>query len=293
MKKNNFCIIKKLFFSLILSSILSFTGCTSNENIITSNTLDLIWNKLPELDDNSLVVFDVDETLITTIDNFFQLHKKRVSIWKRMLLYYHYTKYSHDFLLSRISHLYGTALYQASNRIIDQKTPLLIKKLKDKNVKIVALTSCPTGPHDDIKKVEDWRMDQLESFGFDFRNSFPRVDNIIFNNLSKKRPPLFYNGVLFANLKTDKGPVLREFLNKIKCKPNFVIFVDDSMRQVKSVRNEMKKLNINFVGIHYIASNKFSNSLDLEVIKLQIKNLVKQNKFISDKEAKQELLSIS
>lgn len=293
---------KKLLLLHLLGITLLFFGCESNRSVDSKtsnndgklcfiyqvNNLDIIKNNIKQLDKDCLVVFDVDETLITPVDKL--LHVK--GFWKSLWFYFFYVRTTYDFLCSKLVHHYNSALFNAEYRLVDEQTPYLIKRLQRKGVKVIALTSCPVGRHGRIKHVEDWRIDQLKKFNIDFSKAFPKQKPIRFLELSPSHPPLFKDGVLFTNTHTKKGELFREFLYRIKgglnrtadgrtsWKPKGIIFVDDEYKNVKSVTS---KIETECVGLHYTAAQKFADDVDTDVAKKQILHLVKNNEWLSDK----------
>ena len=92
MKKMKQTILKFcLFFTIFI-----LTSCIQNRNIHYVENLGIVWNQLEHLDENSLVIFDVDDTLITPIDNFFHIK----STIKRILLWTYYAIKTKDFILT-------------------------------------------------------------------------------------------------------------------------------------------------------------------------------------------------
>lgn len=266
--------MKNFFLLLYASLILTiFSGCTHEKNIQESKTLDFIFQQVNVLNETTLIVFDVDETLITPTNPL--LHVK--GFWQSLWLYYLYAKTTHDFFFSHVVDRYNSALYASEYKLVDHKTRNLIAALQKRNVKVIGLTSCPTGKRGAItnvptKKIEDWRIKQLQDFDIDFSQSFKRSP-MLFPELSTTHPPLFKSGILFANTHTDKGDLLREFLYRIDWKPKLVIFVDDEYKNVRSVVNAMKQEAIEAVGIHYTAVDHSLYDLDSKAAAKEIRGL--------------------
>lgn len=149
---------------------------------------------------------------------------------------------------------------QFPSRLIDPCILILIKKLQDKNIPILGLTSLDTSTVPEIGPLIAWRANELKKLGINFNLSraspFPK-ERIEFNELPSFREtfPVYQEGILYCNVTPSKGAVLSAFLNKLSFtstnKPTKVIFVDDSLENVQSVEEEMKKREIPFLGIHY------------------------------------------
>ena len=263
--------IKKAF-SCICLALLFFVGCRDNRDITEVDRFDLISEKLNNLTNEALVVFDVDEVLIAPKDPFFNARSIRDQFW---MAYYFILK-TGDLFLSRAIDFYENGLFTTEHVLVEKQIPEAIKRLQGRGVRVIALTSCPTGPHKKIGRIEDWRIKHLQSFGIDFSKSFSAHNNISFPELSKQRPPLFKDGILFANRETKKGPLLRAFLEKIKWTPKFVVFVDDERRNAISVKREMDQSGVENIVFKYTAADKFIKNISRQEIKENVTLLLKE-----------------
>jgi hypothetical protein len=91
--------------------------------------------------------------------------------------------------------------------------------------------------------------------------------------------------MLFAD-GADKGQVLKAFLSKIpQYKFKKVIFIDDKVKNLKSVEKVCKETGTQFIGVEY-SYYKFKKHpiFDPERAKKQYKTLVLEKRWISDKE---------
>lgn len=80
--------------------------------------------------------------------------------------------------------------------------------------------------------------------------------------------------------------VLKTFLERLGFKPNKVMFMDDSIEQLKSVESAANALGIEFIGFHYIAAETISCEFNEKVGEFQFKNLVEHEEWMSDSDAK-------
>ncbi len=265
-----------LYFFIFITSLL-LAGCVNDTDFDKIKTFDFILDKSIELNEETLVVFDVDEVLITPINPFF--HAKSISTQFWMIYYYLFS--TGDVFFKDVVKHYENALFTTKYALVDPMLPSLIKKLQSKNIKVIALTSCPTGKHKQIGTIENWRIAHLLSFDISFKNAFPEYNNLLFNELSQSNPPLFKDGILFANRKTKKGPLLKAFLEKVGWKPQKIVFIDDEEKNLRSVINTMKTLNMECICLQCIAANKFEKCISREIIKQKITDLISKEKWIS------------
>jgi len=232
-------------------------------------------------------VFDVDEVLITPIDPFFHIFHGG-SILDNFWIRYYYIFSTGDVFYKNIVKHYENALFTTKFKLVEQQTPGLIKKLQSQGVKVIALTACPTGMHEIVGMIEDWRIKHLLSFGIDFRGAFPEHNNVLFPavvgfnpKLSQKRLPLFKDGILFTNRDTAKGPLLTAFLKKVGWQPKEIFFFDDGAKQVRSVRDAGKMLKIKTTSLQYLAADRFAKSVGRLAIKQRIQSIIEQGRWIS------------
>lgn len=155
-----------ILYALMLSSLCGIFAFTQlSAVIIKAPTLGVIENHISNLDENALVVFDVDYTLLVPMDcilapageEHFQKFMKKLRDLQE----------EGEILGSRIS-------LQAQVTLVDKKILSLLKSLKQRHVKVIALTAMPTGRLGDVSNAEEWRVRQLASLGIYLDWSFHR-----------------------------------------------------------------------------------------------------------------------
>lgn len=129
----------------------------------------------------------------------------------------------------------------------------ILADIQSKQIKAIALTSGYTGKFGYIEKREDLRIEKLKEVGISFKDSFPEIEPIIFDNIKKADPkhyPMFKEGIVFA-CRLPKGEVLQSFLTQAKFTPKKIIFVDNKLKNIKSVQEFCENAKIDFHGFHY------------------------------------------
>lgn len=143
---------------------------------------------------------------------------------------------------------------QSPPQLIDPSTPNFIQKLQDRNIPILGFTALDTSVIPKIGSIPTWRARELKRLGINFLHGscFPK-ESFEFTEFPSFRGtfPVYEDGILYSNVTPSKGAVLTAFLNKISQKPSRIVFVDDSLENLQSVEQELKKLGIPFLGIHY------------------------------------------
>lgn len=262
--------------------------------IYTSSNTKKLKEILKESDEHTLVIWDVDGVLLIGRDRIFHsenihsgLNYKYVDHIKNK---YNLTSEQENSFISRI-------LLQRRVFLIDEAILNIINELKSKDIRTIALTQFSVGPFGDIKRIEDWRVEELNELGIKFDSSFKGLAQIDLDKLPKfnSSHPLYKHGVLFCN-RSDKGKVLGAFLDitysKIQWRPNKIIFIDDKIESLKVVRNELTQRNIDFIGLHYTAALDFPYTVDDRIVKFQFEYAKQKDEWLDDKRALEKIEDI-
>ncbi|MDP1723894.1 MAG: DUF2608 domain-containing protein [Alphaproteobacteria bacterium] len=258
--------------TLGISLIFIINACSSDfsiQSVSNFKAIDFSSIKSP----NTLVIFDVDETLIQPVDTYLiNEHKAEGINFREKMVADHPGVKDWDKILSII-------LEEAKRPLIEPDIVSEIKKLQERNVLVIACTGMNTGKAALYERLEIWRYDHLKSLGFE--GSFTSKD---FTLQGFKSQPVFYKGVLSADLE-EKGPVIGAFLDKISFKPEKIVMIDDDGAYIRSVKEECFKRGINFEG--YLYQGAKEKKWDEDLIKFQLQHLLTHYHWLSDDVAKQ------
>ncbi len=250
------------------------------ERIIKTSNFKLIADAMKSADKDTLVVFDVDEVLFQPIDQV--LKAKFQSFIDNFEKIVH--NMSHP--LNEVDYNI-LILLQRHVQPVDSGFIKLISDLQNSHVKVVALTHCISGKFGNIDFVEDWRLAELKKLNYNLVNSWPDLEEKILqidNYEIVRSLPLFKKGVIFTN-GVPKGLVLEAFLKYAKIKPKKVIFVDDLAVNIQSVRKVLANLDIDYIGIEYVAADELELlPLDEQRAYKQLKKLITDREWLSDAE---------
>jgi hypothetical protein len=272
--------MKKKFLVLIVFWSLSFH---ISALILEAPHLDPFEKIVNSSDQETLVLFDVDETLLVAKDRILrpcarEFFKKRVGEILENSENVPQGKFNEDYLLGHI-------LARIEYEVVDSKILFIIESLQRKNIKAIAFTRMNTGPCGIIPSLEEWRIEHLKKHSIDFSQAFPQFPELIIEDLeSSGRSALFKSGVLCAN-KQNKGPVLAAFLDQIGFKPSRVIFIDNRMDYLESVEESLRNKEIDFVGFHYTDVEDRLCLINEKLADYQIEHLIKTDIWLSEKEA--------
>lgn len=180
-------------FKSLLALFLLLTSIATSHQI---SSFQEAAAELEQLDSDALVVFDVDQVLITNQD---ALLTAAGDALRNQLIFEEMSSMSPQ-QLKHASKLILLAFLSPQKRLVENTTPDLIRSLQKRGIKVIALTHCRTGSYGDLPSVEQWRIDELKSFGIDFSWAFPEAKRVVLHSLAKPEisAPLFQDGILFS-----------------------------------------------------------------------------------------------
>ena len=277
----------KIFIQACAAALICFSFLGADYAKIES--FKEISNELKNSDPTTLVVFDIDEVLITTEDHFIHPYADGIFLLlvREAMADAKTSKEKMD-----VEEKLSLSMLKPKRTLVEEEMPELIKDLKEKGVKVIALTSCPTGKFGIIPSVERWRIDHLDSLGINFSSSFPAIGRQFLTEIAApgKSAPLYEEGVLFSK-GHKKGEVLKAFLRQSKFRPSKVIFIDDLRENLDSVKGVLKALNIEFKGYQYVGATRFfKKKADSAMLNYQFTHLIKNGEWLSDIEVEKRLL---
>lgn len=210
--------VRRIIFSFIFFLLCYFSFNFIGAEILQSDSLANINSYINTK--NTLIIFDVDKTLI----KYKPEYKQAKGCLKNFKL--------KDF---DIKWLFAEP--------VDKDAIKIIKELQ-KKYKIIALTKCK-------KLVNYYKFYQLHLLGLDFSEAFPDIPFYYIIPSKSLNGQAFYDKGIICSGKNAKGPVLERFLEQNNIDPDQIIFVDNSIDNLKSAQEIAKKMNIPFIGIWY------------------------------------------
>ncbi len=248
----------------ILVFFLTCTSCCINgfsmiNEIKSFKEVENYFNQQP---DKTLGVFDIDETLLITKNPAYR--RKSFSPYRQAI----------KDLTSGLSDdqkmvLLNLMLIRGGHVLIEKETPVILGRIQEQGVKMIALTAAMTGKLEEVL-LEERRWLDLKQEEIDFSKSFPHHSQLVFENLKPLNGsyPMFYKGILltcgdFTKNKSfnSKADLLLEFFQQVKWMPTRVVFVDDKREHLEWMESILTKKypEIAFVGLHYLGAEALPN----------------------------------
>lgn len=261
---------------------------TPTSTISKVDSFAILRKMIPQLDTNSLVIFDAGSVLITKTDPGERGYKKeRKKARTRNTLHNKGSALYNQ--LDAVTRTRLSAIYKkgAQRQLIDKTIPDLIGQLQKKGVKVIVLTRFITGKVNNVEAIEKVRLNNLRSLGIDVRAAFPEHPYITFDQfLFEKRSPIFRDGILFTTRATAKGDLLAAFLEKVQWKPNKVIMFDNKTNNLQSVAGALKKMAIPFQGYKYTGVAKLPGFFDKALAEFQMQYLIDHEQWLPSDQAR-------
>lgn len=268
-------VVKK--FIIIFCLVLFMSN--ANAKIIEVDNIQTVSKELLELGPNDLITIDVRSVLFSAKDIILTMHYKKQ--FKKI-----FSDLREKLGDMEAERLHSIVLKNYEPTTVDPYMVNIIKKIQDKKLKIIALTSGKIGKYGEIENREELRINTLKNLGYDFSSSFP-LGNIILDNKPYKTSLVYKNGILFTS-NALKGDSLGKFLDHIKLKPRKIIHIDNSMRMLTNMESYCKENNIEFLGVHFTRIYKTDvEFLDPKIVEKQFEILQTKGKWISDNTAKE------
>lgn len=282
-------IILKRFLTFLILITCSYDCCEAKNIFIEAKNATEMQDILSKADlGNAVVVFDIDLVLMVLDTYAFSSCSFKSGLGEKLndkiLKACNGDKNSEKYKNFMSKLLYDTTL-------VNVKLPKIIKDLQNKGVKVIAHTSRDIGKYGAVACQEDLMIQQLKNLGIDFSEAFDGQEIIIDNvrKIAGKPYPIFKKGILFSGIGWySKGEVQKALYQKIGWDPKHVVFIDDHDKHLHSVGEEMGSVNVPVTGVHYteVESRKCSeDAYKNKRANFQVDQLIKTNKWISDKEA--------
>jgi len=246
-----------------LLSLLFIFATSLHAEIIEIMHIDQIYNYLKP---NTLVVFDIDNTLIEPVQSVGtdQWFHHRIAYWIDRGM-------EPELALEKALADWMAVQNISQVKLVEPNTAKIVRHLQDRNFVVMGLTTRGLG-------MSTRTNQQLASVGIDLSKAAPSKDDIFFMN---QRGNLFRGGTLFT-ANTHKGSALFKLLDQLDLQPKMILFVNDKQSHIVSIEEWAIKRNIPFIGLRYGHLDEKVKKLNLDVCDIQLEHF---GHILSDDEA--------
>ena len=243
-------------------------ACAAHAEIRKTASLEPIQKEILNSPKETLVLLDVGGTLLAYPDAVLDPSHES---WKYEWFQAHCPTISREEKIACDRIILGSL---GRWKLLDAKWPELIVQAQDHGAKVVAFTKVALDP-----SVRGSRAQVLRTLGIPFKDELPE--------LTKGKSYEYAMGVIETEYPA-KGPVLKELLSSLVTHPKKIVFVDDRMKQIKSVDDACRELGIPCTAFHYIPLAN-APQLNEKIADYQLSTLVNEHRWVSEREAHLEM----
>lgn len=242
-----------------------------SSTMIEVQNAQAILQHVDQLSSQTLVLIDLDNTLITPVSKAFRVTPNLIDDIKK-------NKNNTKNFINLLSHW----RLQRKIMLVDPQWPTVLATLKKKHASIYGFTKIETGSFGIISSMEKWRYKEIKSLSLEFSNHkklqafSDRVAQGIING------PLFYYGIFMTGAGS-KSEVLKLFQPVLVL--DQIIMIDDRLEQLEEVRTFCKSESISFLGILFKGIERFQDRADPNVVAFQRDYLIKHSQWLEDEAA--------
>jgi hypothetical protein len=204
-----------------------------------------LYELSPFVGESSLVVFDLDDTLIRTKNPAFQ--RPLLDRYKKDL-----QKCFQNLKENERYELMMSIVLGSEMELIEESTPKFLQELHSNRIDTIGLTASFSGNLGKFSLIEELRHETLISLGIEFSKKNLSQEKVPLE-LNQTRVPIFHQGTLYANF-IDKGKVLLACLDKFNLQPSHILFIDDRIEHLYEMGESLTARGISHNLFHKVAS---------------------------------------
>ncbi|KJV91827.1 DUF2608 domain-containing protein [Rickettsia bellii] len=263
--------VNKILLHLLLYLIVP---TSSYGQIIPTYSVNSVTMKdlLPKIDQNSLVLINIDNTIITPKSKFFRYNDNP---------YVNFTKNLYSLAVndSSVNNSIAQLMQQRQMMLVEKNWGDFINQMKKQGATVLGLQEITT-PCNLIENYEGWLYTLLYGLGINFTSKVNDKDVFRFDPTDASAP-IFYLGIIFTG-NTNKVKSLIEFLKIIPKEPSKIIVFANNEQDLKDMNSYLRNVDIEYYGIEYLGWQQLQGSPDLEVAKLQQSTLLNTGQWLED-----------
>lgn len=245
-----------------------------------------VQNLLNAVDENTLVLIEIDETLITPSSNMFRYNGN---------MYYTFINdlANQAKQIPALNQAIITWLSDRKIMLVEDQWPILIQKMQNVGALVFGLNYMNKHVTTLIGNLGNWRNDELTNIGIHFTDQLYSQKSFIINeiNIPKHVNSFFYKGVLFTG-SFEKAKTILDFINLTKIQPKKVIVFDHNLKTLKKIQSVLRVLDTQYYGVEYLQVFQIPGKTDVDIVKFQQNALINYGKWFEDSKV-QELMQLN
>ncbi len=213
--------------------------------------------------EDHLIVFDIDNTIVESIDQLASTQWFDAMIKFKM----EQEQLTHIEALERTLPLNFLLIQHTMIQPIQLSTTVeLIRKLQGNRHKVIALTARSPEP------LKACTIEHLNKVNIDFTHTSIYPHDIIFHQRLH-----YSNGIIFAGGSPHKGNVLSTMLNTVGYTPKKIIFIDDKEYNHYAIKETFKQINLDPICLWYRYCSVKETQFDLTFTQGRLLSLCEQH----------------
>lgn len=271
-KSNVFLLVAALVVMAFINISISYAEIIPTYSI---NSI-AIKNLLPKIGNTTLVLINIDDTIITPKSKMFSYNSSYKGLIDELNGVKKYNSSANQIIVNLIK--------QRQVILLEENWPDFIKQLQDKGALVFGFTRI-----DPIfRKVEDfnkWQYEQLNALGIKFTDKINDKDIFNFDD-TNKNSPAFYHGIIFTDVLSNTV-ALESFVNIIGNSFDNVIVFSNKESELNEIARLFSTVEIGYYGIEYLAVTERTESPEVDVVKFQQDRLLTTGQWLEDDVAKE------
>ena len=164
-------------------------------------------------------------------------------------------------------------------RLVEEDWVAFIKRLQKKNISVYGIYSPPI----DLVNIQEQLYQEAKNLGINFTNSVNNKEHL-FIDQKETGTSMFHKGIITTGAYS-KSHTLMEFLRVTNLAPKKLVFIDNAKSELKRVEKMFRVFDMEYYNILYLAAIEQAAQPDVQVVKLQQRELISKGRWIEDEEA--------
>ncbi|MFZ4773179.1 MAG: DUF2608 domain-containing protein [Chlamydiia bacterium] len=246
--------------------------------IRTIEGFEQIETEISQADVDTLIVFDIDEVILTALDQALKTPHKEIF---RGIANEFMERAKGEEQKKMIERRLSLSYLYPNRVLVEKMIAPLIRKLQGQGIYVLGITRCRSGRYGVIPQVEQWRKEILAKNGINFNQGrFRGVGCSLNFSDSDKDSPRFEEGLLFGKGYA-KDQLVSALINELQLPVKTIYIIDDE-------RSNLSKLEAlapyKVYPIEYLGAKKYLKNLSKRQARWQIKKLLQTGQWIEDED---------
>jgi len=264
---------------IIRNFFLLFFSCVLIGEIRTVDSFKDIEAELLNLGSDALVVFDIDEVLITAVDQALKTpHKDTFRAIESEFL----SRAKNDNQKKLLEYRMSLTYLYPNRTLVEKGIVSLIEEMQKQGVNVMGITRCRKGRYGIIPQVEQWRKEILWKNGIDFNHGSFQDLKIDLNEIQQANgsSPSFEEGLLFGK-GISKDILIDALIKRLDLQVKKVYIFDDFRTNLETL-NHLQ--NYEVFPVEYIAAKQYLKPLSKRQARWQLYHLLESGRWYDDQD---------